>query len=355
MENYKTQFHIRYVILTFTIRMSDSCVLPPEKCSMFRGGFGNCLLDGNCICAVKPPDCAKCSFEQACIVRNIMYASLKCRVPSLHGVQSEGYIFDCMDKRTRFLQGDMFSFSMTLFGDIIVYLQPVLQALFRLGQEGIGKERAGFEIVKIKNSFGDDLFKNGSIYLKNYQFQYLDEYILDRKKEFSKEKSNGVKIKLESPLSLQYQGTMLKVFHAGAFLNGLARRAYIMSCFEGQDGAVWRKWKDGTAWGDFNSVRRQENMPQMSGWIEKEQKKQVQTEKGEEEYIPKIEVKNCVYKEIKRYSSTQKKKMPLCGIEGEFMLKEPTEEMMWYLFAGEILHVGKYSSFGFGKYVVKPA
>lgn len=388
MEDYKKQFHIRYAILTFTIRMSCSCTLPPQKSSMFRGGFGNCLLDCHCISAVKPPDCAKCSFEKACIVRKIMYASLKCEIPSLCGVQSEGYIFDCTDKRTKFHQGDTLSFSVTLFGDIIVYLQPVLQSFFRLGQEGIGNGRAGFEIIEIKNSFGEKFFEQGNVYLKNYRFRYLEEYCEEREKELSKKTSGDVRIKLLSPLSLQYQGTMLQNFHAGAFLNGLGRRAYIMNCFEGNADAVQRKWKDGTVWGYFEKEAGEKTAGEKTagekaagektaeekaagektarGKVvgEKKAREKVEEEKAigekagqeemtEMEYIPQIEVKKCFYKEISRYSSTQKKKMPLSGIEGEFILHEPDEEMLWYLLAGEILHVGKYSSFGFGKYIVK--
>lgn len=128
MEDYKKQFHIRYIILKFMVRMVKDCVLPAEKASAIRGGFGNCLLELQCISDIKPEPCGDCTFRQACIVQNIMYAPPKIPVSFIQEKGSEGYSIHCLDKRTEFYKGDKFSFSVTLFGDIIVYLQPILQA-----------------------------------------------------------------------------------------------------------------------------------------------------------------------------------------------------------------------------------
>lgn len=45
--------------------------------------------------------------------------------------------------------------------------------------------------------------------------------------------------------------------------------------------------------------------------------------------------------------------MYLKGIRGEMKLADVPLEMLQYLIAGELLHVGTNSSFGFGKYSVK--
>lgn len=349
MKDYKKQFRVRYIILKFTVRMSQNCNLPEEKASALRGGFGNCLLDLNCVSSIKPEPCEKCTFHQACIVQKIMYAPLKIPVPFARDKESEGYIIECQDKKTKFYQGDTFSFSITLFGDVIVYLQPVLQAFFRLGTYGLGKEKAAFEILEIKNQFGQKIFEKGSVFLKNYQFRYLDDYISHRIKKIETEDNQdekntdrtewNLKIKMLTPLSLKYNGVILKEFHAGGFLNALSRRAYIMNCFEGQAEAFQRKWKDGTTW---------ESFPEGRCVSESE------IEKGKgREYLPEIEVKRSFDKYINRYSFIQQRKMSWNGIMGEFLLYGVTEEMLWYLLAGEILHVGKYTSFGFGKYFVE--
>ncbi len=56
---------------------------------------------------------------------------------------------------------------------------------------------------------------------------------------------------------------------------------------------------------------------------------------------------------VKRYSSTQDQKIQMRGILGKVKVGEISKEMLEYLLAGEILHIGKNSSFGFGRYTVR--
>lgn len=353
MEDYKKQFHIRYVILKFTVRMVRDCTLPAEKASAIRGGFGNCLLDLQCISSIKPEPCEDCTFRQACIVQNIMYAPLKIPVAFVNGKESEGYSISCLDKRTNFYQGETFSFSITLFGDVIVYLQPILQAFFRLGTYGIGKEKAQFEIIEIKNQLGQNLFEDGNVCLNHYYFQYIEDYIFYRIKKLqegryqrqeirSREEVENVtwnlKVNMFTPLALKYHGILLKEFHFGALINALSRRIYVMNCFEGQK-TFQKKWNDGTSWESFRNGKMTEE--------EKSQKE------GETKYLPEMRVEWNFGKNVKRYSGTQKKKISMSGITGEFLLYGVTTEILWYLLAGEILQVGKHISFGFGKYHIE--
>ena len=274
-------------------------------------------------------------------------------VSSVNGKESEGYSISCLDKRTNFYEGDTFSFSITLFGDVIVYLQPILQAFFQLGTYGLGKEKAQFEIIEIKNQFGQNLFEYGNVCLNQYRFQYIEDYILYRIKKLQKgnyqiqkiQNRRGLedikwnlRVNILTPLSLKYHGILLKEFHFGAFINALSRRAYIMNCFEGQE-TFQRKWNDGTSWENFQNgeMAAEEN-------LQKE---------GKAEYLPEMKVKWEFGKNVTRYSATQKKKITMKGITGEFLLYEVTTEMLWYLLAGEILQAGKHISFGFGKYHIE--
>ena len=44
--------------------------------------------------------------------------------------------------------------------------------------------------------------------------------------------------------------------------------------------------------------------------------------------------------------------MTLLGIKGKVWFNDANEDTMKLLFAGELLHIGKNSSFGFGEYQV---
>ena len=45
--------------------------------------------------------------------------------------------------------------------------------------------------------------------------------------------------------------------------------------------------------------------------------------------------------------------MVLKGIEGQLQMKEVVAETIPLLLAGELLHIGKNTSFGFGRYKLK--
>ena len=53
---------------------------------------------------------------------------------------------------------------------------------------------------------------------------------------------------------------------------------------------------------------------------------------------------------VKRYSSTQDSRVYLRGMEGRVVFDAISEEYLPYVLAGELLHIGKNTSFGFGRY-----
>jgi len=55
---------------------------------------------------------------------------------------------------------------------------------------------------------------------------------------------------------------------------------------------------------------------------------------------------------VQRYSSTQDRKMILSGIKGIVQLDLIPDHIMPLLIAGELIHIGKNTSFGFGRYRV---
>ena len=68
------------------------------------------------------------------------------------------------------------------------------------------------------------------------------------------------------------------------------------------------------------------------------------------EEIPEGQCETVRFCRVERYSSTQDKHVILRGISGSFRLKELPEMYLPYLLAGELTHIGKNTSFGFGRY-----
>ena len=143
--------------------------------------------------------------------------------------------------------------------------------------------------------------------MKNLKLLTLWDYIEYRLPKVP----DNVRILFHTPLTLKYYGEIQKSFDMEAILSAIERRLYILNCFTGVDCGRMK--------------------------------------------IGKLPVK--VYEEItnrsvQRFSSTQDKKINLKGITGFGDVNEIDELAKVLLIAGELVHIGKNNSFGFGKYTI---
>ncbi len=302
-------FKIRYIKLHFTVVMLEDTELPVEKVSALRGGMGEMLLRANC---VRDRNCDQCDFESECIVRRTMYSRYEVTPRFVTTDDSVGYILECENYEKEFCAGDLIEFNLILFGRTIVYFNQYMQAFFALGNEGIGKNHSRFRIVSVTNAKRQKLFSEGMIYMKQYQIRTIWDYVKYRVRQIQE---NGCKNRLvfRTPLTLKYQGEFLDEFHMEAIWNAVRRRVYMLECYEGITGNIYNL--------EYDEVMFPDIVMQEHDWIT-----------------------------VRRYSSTQDRKMSLTGIKGYVDLDIFPEDVLQILLAGELTHIGKNTSFGFGRY-----
>ena len=306
-------FNIRYVKLKFTVSLLEECVLPKYKASMIRGGIGEMLLRANCVC---DRNCEKCDFESECIVQRTMYSKFNSKPEFVTEGDSIGYVLECESKQTEFCSGEQFSFYLVLFGKTIVYFSQYLNAIYALGSYGIGKDNARYRLVSVQNSRGKDILVGNDIFMKYYQVENLKDYVDHRlaKLGINGEMPESLAVTFFSPMSIKYNGEMLESFNAEALIRALARRIYLMNCFEEND---------------------------------------VQRIDARELASPVISSQNYRNVSVPRFSNRKQQKIYLHGVVGEAVLTGVTEETLKILLAGEVLHAGKNTSFGFGRYMTE--
>lgn len=266
------------------------------------------LLRQHCI---RDRQCESCDFEQECIVRRIMYSKMEIQPDFMSSGDSVGYVFECEDYHESFMAGDMMKFSLLLFGKTIVYFSQILDAIYRLGLSGIGKNKRRFSIVGITNTLGEDILSGNNIDMKAYKVMRLEEYVKYRMKTFPRDDSS-VQLKLNTPLSLKSGGKQLEGFDIEPFISAVIRRMYMLNCFEGKEF-------------DMRSVKESLSMPKLL------------SSDTHKVYVP-------------RYSNRKDEKMNLWGLEGAANLADVNEDVLSFLLAGELIHIGKNTSFGFGRY-----
>ena len=308
--NINDALNVRYIKLHFTLCFPEDCILPVSKASAIRGGMGEMLLRANCI---RNRECEVCDFQGECIVQRTMYSRFDNKPDFITTGDSVGYVVECEDYQELFKTGDMLEFNLILFGKTIVYFNQYLQALFALGQNGIGRSHAKFLIVQVKNTRGQAILKNSNIYMKYYQVETLQNYVNYRKKQIAQQ-GYPDKMVFCTPLTQKFHGEFLGEFCMEAINKSIQRRLYMLNCFENHD---------------------------------------IQEFYYEELPIPMIIQQSVREIKVKRYSSRKDAKMYLKGIKGEIFLEDIPEELLELYLVGELIHIGKNTSFGFGRYVMR--
>lgn len=151
-EENMTWMDIPYITLTFCLRFYQRVAVPENKVSALRGGLGEMLLRKNCIA---DRDCEACRFQDNCMVWNAFYTPMRLKPGYVTGKESLGYLIECDNLDTVMDEGHGFVFRLKLFGRNIPLFAQYLDAFWRLGQCGLGKEQAKFEIAAVyrkKNS-----------------------------------------------------------------------------------------------------------------------------------------------------------------------------------------------------------
>lgn len=307
MEKRKIEqaLNIRYVKLHFTLEFTEDTVLPKNKVSALRGGMGQMLLRLNCI---KDRNCEYCDFESECIVRRMMYSKLTQKPEYMKQGDSLGYVFECDDYEEIYYEGDTLSFNLILFGRNIVYFQQYLQAFTYLGIEGLGKNHSKFIIIQITNTRNKLIYENNNIYMENYVVSKVIDYVRYR---MNMQKNENTVI-FSSPLTIKYRGEFIQRFDLEAIIAAVIRRIHMLDCLEELG---------------LEPIERFDSIPDYNN----------------------IEIIDTY---VSRYSSTHNDKVKLRGIRGSMYIHELDDNLKMLLHAGELIHIGKNTSFGFGKYTL---
>lgn len=307
--NLYDALQIRFIKLRITLSFLESSRLPKDKVSAIRGGMGEMLLSMNC---VRDRKCEVCDFESECIVQRTFYSKFEKTPEFVTAGGSIGYILECEDYREYFKQGETLDFNLILFGKTIVNFHEFIHAIQTLGEyTGIGAHQARFRITKIRNLEGQPIMKNGVMDMDKFVIHSLYDYIIFRKYELTIRHVEN-KIVFHTPLTLKRNNEYLQEFQMEAIIKAVRRRIYMLDSYEGiEDSSICV---------------------------------------DESDEIPEILYQECHLIGVSRYSARNKQKMILRGIKGYLLLPEISNDLMELLLAGELIHIGKNTSFGFGRY-----
>jgi hypothetical protein len=190
----------------FRCRFLSDAHLPDYKGSTIRGIFGHALK--SLVCALRQQTCVTCLLKAQCLYAVVFETRLAVTPTAgirIADVPHPFVIRPPLNDQTHFEKGDIFVFSLLLFGNVNHQLPYFIYTVERMGNIGIGKKidgrRARFTLETISQ-------ENRIIYTHEDQTLLIDEdsprLTLSDPPEVADSKSR-LKIELKTPLRLKFK------------------------------------------------------------------------------------------------------------------------------------------------------
>ena len=296
--------------LAVRVSLEKKTSLPPHSGSTWRGLLGWRVM--SLVCPFdRRPACT------ACIIRdNCPYFILMEKESPLSGLSEapKGYVIspdppDPEGRQTVFV---------TLIGRCARLLPVVIQALLTGGARGIGAERSPYRVEAVEEIAPDG---------RSHPLYFSDEGLIDARGPWPLTRWLGdtpatvapLELRLVTPVRLRRKGRYAAEMDWRFYLGTLARR------LEGLN----RVFNDGPPLGKPVWLALNEHF-NLNGAVHTDVR----------------------WKDMARYSSRQRRKVPMGGMVGRaFLASSPPWLTQWWK-AAELVHVGKGAAMGWGKVVV---
>jgi len=317
---------IRYQKYKFTIEATEPLALPDYKGSTFRGAFGNAFK--RVVCALKRNDCRECLLKTRCVYVYVFETSPPegtdiMGMNKYEAVPHPFVIEPPVESKRAYNNGDILHFNLILAGKGIDYLPYFIYTFEELGKIGIGKGRGKYKFLSLEDgdepvySIEDKVFRNtapGELHVQE-DFKTGSDTHSDSGPE------DTITIRFLTPARIKHQRSLAVELEFHVLIRSLLRRLCLLYYFH--CGGIEPSW-------DYKGIIR------------------------EAEKIA-IEKDSLRWRDWERYSSRQDVRMKMGGVVGEVTYRGNVTPFLTILKAGEILHVGKGTSFGLGKYEIQQA
>lgn len=310
---------IEFKRFTFFLKASEPLILPSYKGSTLRGGFGHAFR--KVVCALKQKECNDCLLKEKCVYSYVFETPPHSGTEIMRKYKTVPHPFvlePSPEKRRGYKPGDEIIFGLILIGRAIDYLPYFIYTFHELGNIGIGKGKGRFELKAVEcEESRQSIYDSETKTLKPFNPSTLTLTFDDS----DSKTPNLLPLTLNflTPARILYDGHLTLDLEFHILIRNLLRRLSLIYYFHcNGDSSKW----------EFEKI------------IEKA--KDV-----------KVKEKDLRWYDWERYSARQDTRMKMGGFFGRISFEGDIEPFMPLIKAGEMLHVGKGTSFGLGKYEIK--
>jgi hypothetical protein len=312
---------ISLVQLRVTLRARDPLQLPPYKGSTLRGGFGTVFKET--VCVVEHRDCARCLLRSRCAFPYVFDTPVPEETTRLRKYPAAPHPFvflPPLEEKTLYRLGETLTFDLTLIGKGADLLPYFIYTFERLGERrGLGKGRGRFVVESVTwlSPQGEEvlIYDGNSKTLRN-SFRSITVRDLSTLHS-ALSPLHSLTLHFVTPTRLVYAEALTPVLDFHILIRALLRRLSNLAYFHcGTELQL-----------DFRGlITAAEQVETVSSDLH--------------------------WHNWERYSARQDARMKLGGCIGWVTYKGDLQPFLPLLRLGEIVHLGKGTSFGLGKYVM---
>jgi CRISPR-associated endoribonuclease Cas6 len=300
--------------LNFVLKALEPLILPTYKGSTLRGGFGAAFR--RVVCIMTDKECRDCLLKHKCAYSYIFETPPPSGTLIMRKYEAAPHPFVIeppFERKRVYKPGEVLLFGLVLIGKAIDYLPYFIYTFDELGKTGIGKGRGRFELRSVESG-GRTIYDSTS---KTLEEVTKVELPLERKSTRGRKKAS-LTISFLTPTRIVYHGRLALDLEFHMLVRNLLRRISLIYYFHGNGRLAEFDFK---------------------GLIEKAKK-------------VKVVQRGLSWYDWERYSGRQERKIDMGGFVGEITVEGDLRPFAAPLGAGEMLHVGKGTTFGLGRYEI---
>ncbi|MGC8555266.1 MAG: CRISPR system precrRNA processing endoribonuclease RAMP protein Cas6, partial [Candidatus Acidulodesulfobacterium sp.] len=322
----------------FEIKAENDAFLPEYKGSTFRGVFGHIFKDIMCISHTG--ECNSCSFDKVCMFKKIFDSPPPTNSQKLRNYSAvpHPYVIEPpLDQKNFYKKDEIIRFSLILIGQAISLFPYFAYSFGLAGKKGIGRQKKGkFIITKIINDKDKELL----YYYKNDELKSInDSYSIQDFIPENKDESFSVNLKFITPTRIMFNEKLVSKPEFHMFVRNTLRRISNLNYFH-----------------CLNQNVQSDNYINANNHAIENDLMSADFELDFNRYIEKsmsvISKKSLKWYSLDRYSNRQKTHMKLSGFIGDLSFEKVPFEYLWIIKLGELVHIGKNTTFGHGKYSI---
>jgi len=294
--------------LAVTLAAREPARLPYYKGSAIRGGFG--LAFRRVACPYPRRECANCLLRQQC-VWSYVFATPRPEDSTImrkyETIPHPFVIEPPDDDKTEYGTGEELGFTLVLVGRAIDAVPYFIYTFEQMAEQGLGAGRARFEVRGIA--------QDGQVFYDGHAKSILSPVkSVTLTFDGDREAARTARVRFRTPVRMTFEGRMARRPQFHVLFRSLLRRIGLLAYFHDQPMEI-----------DYKGlIRRAETIVTTRA--------------------------SFATMQWRRYSTRQARAIEMQGVMGSATYEGDLEPFIPWLRVGEVLHVGKGTAFGMGKY-----